>query len=77
MPIAQSIEDSLPPLKLDFDLTELQINPAGSLSQPLPSKFQRGSSKNRRNSGIPLWIWGLAAGGLFLLLLLIVWLATH
>ncbi len=74
-PGAPSIKDELSPLKLNIDLTQLPVNTPDSLIQPLPSKYYHGGSKHRQ-SPTPLWVWGLAAGGaLLLLILLILWMA--
>jgi len=76
LPVAQSIKEDLPPLRLNIDLSQLPINPASDLNQPLPSKFHYAGSKKRNKSGMPLWGWLVIAGGAaFLVILLILLLA--
>jgi eukaryotic-like serine/threonine-protein kinase len=75
LPVAQSIKEELPPLRLNIDLSQLPINPGSDLNQPLPSKFHHGGSKHYHNKGMPLWAWLLIAGGAtFLVILLIIWM---
>jgi hypothetical protein len=77
LPVAHSIKEDLPPLNLDIDISKLPINPASELNHPLPSKFHHSGSK-RRQSGMPLWAWGLIAGAIVLIfILLIAWLVSH
>jgi serine/threonine protein kinase len=78
LPVAQSIKEELSPLRLDIDISQLPINPATDLAQPLPSKFHHAGSRRHQKSGMPLWGWLVIAGGVtFLILMLIVWLVLH
>jgi serine/threonine protein kinase len=75
LPVAHSIKEDLPPLRLDIDISQLPMNPATSLIQPLPSKFHHAGSKKYHKSGMPLWAWLLIAGGAtFFIILLILWM---
>jgi serine/threonine protein kinase len=72
MPVATSMNEDLQPLRLNIDLSELPINPATLLTQPLPSMYHHGSSRHNR-PGMPLWAWLLIAGGAtFMIIMLIV-----
>ena len=77
LPVAQSIKEDLPPLRLDIDISQLSINQATESTQPLPSKYHHdGSKKHQKKRGMPLWAWLVIAGGAaFLVILLIVWMA--
>jgi serine/threonine protein kinase len=71
-PVAFALQEELPPLRLDIDISQLPVNPATELSQPLPSLYHHGGSKYRK-SGMPLWAWlALAGGAAFFVILLIV-----
>jgi eukaryotic-like serine/threonine-protein kinase len=70
-PVANPIQNELGPFQLNFDITQLPINPPTLLNQPLPSRFHHVSSKHRRRNS-PLLIWGLAAGSIVLIVILIV-----
>jgi eukaryotic-like serine/threonine-protein kinase len=75
LPVATAMNEELQPLHLNIDLSELPINPATLLTQPLPSRYHHASSKRNRQ-GMPLWGWALIAGGAtFLIILLIVLMA--
>jgi len=75
LPVTHSINEDLPIIRFDLDLSELPINPGTSLSQPLPSLYHHTGSKHRR-PGIPLWVWiALAGGATFFIVLLIVLMA--
>jgi eukaryotic-like serine/threonine-protein kinase len=74
-PGAKAIGEQLAPLRLDFDLSQMPVNPV-ALSQPLPSRFHHSGSR-RRNQGMPLWGWMLIAGGAaFLVITLIAWMVV-
>jgi serine/threonine protein kinase len=76
LPVAHSIKEDLPPLRLDIDISQLPINQAAESTQPLPSKFHHTGSKKHQKSGMPLWAWLLIAGGAtFVVILLIIWMA--
>ena len=72
--MAKSLSEGFAPLNLDFDISQLPVNPATSLAQPLPSKFHHYGAK-RRSKGMPLWGWILMAGSAaFFVIMLILWL---
>jgi hypothetical protein len=77
LPVAHSIKEELSPLHLNIDISQLPVNPASDLIQPLPSKFHHSGSK-RRSSGMPLWAWLLIGGGAaFFVILLVIWMALR
>jgi eukaryotic-like serine/threonine-protein kinase len=70
--VAQAIQDDLQPLHLNIDLSQLPVNQPTMLTQPLPSKFHHTGSRRRRNQGMPVWVWGLIAGGTMLIIILLI-----
>jgi serine/threonine protein kinase len=72
-PVAKTITDELPPLRLDFDFSELPENPLTSATQPLPSLYHHTSSKKH---GIPPQTWAIIAGGAVLVVIILIVLIT-
>ena len=78
LPVAHSIKEDLSPLRLDLDISQLPINPATELNQPLPSRFHHAGSRKHHKSGMPLWAWLLIAGGAaFVVILLFLWMVLR